>query len=119
MATKVVASRKVGGLWLEAAYLSAPRAVTRIRLLFVDPFPSIDTIRRVECPIVMLHGTADSVIPYSQGCRLYDVAPTPKWFVPIDGAGHDDFIEVMGLQRYTETLRSFLDKGYIQGELCQ
>ena len=119
VATKVAASRKVGGLWLEAAYLSAPRAVTRIRLLFVDSFPSIDTIRRVECPIVMLHGTADSVIPYSQGCRLYDVAPTPKWFVPIDGAGHDDFIEVMGLQRYTETLRCFLDKGYIQGELCQ
>ena len=63
---------------------------------------------------MMLHGTADSVIPYSQGCRLYDVAPTPKWFLPIDGAGHDDFIDVMGHQKYTETMRSFLDKGYIK-----
>ena len=119
MATAVAASRKVGGLWLEAAFLSAPRAVTQIRLLLVDPFPCIDTIRHVECPIVMLHGTSDSIIPYSQGCRLYGIAPTPKWFVPINGAGHGDIIEVMGLQRYTETLRCFLDNGFIQGGLCQ
>lgn len=119
VATAVAASRKVGGLWLEAAFLSAPRAVTQIRLLLVDPFPCIDTIRHVECPIVMLHGTSDSIIPYSQGCRLYGIAPTPKWFVPINGAGHGDIIEVMGLQRYTETLRCFLDNGFIQGGLCQ
>ena len=119
VATAVAANRKVGGLWLESAYLSAPRAVTRIRLLFVDPFPNIDTIRRVECPIVMLHGTLDSIIPYSQGCSLYDIAPNPKWFVSINGAGHGDIIEAMGLQRYTESLRCFLDKGFIQGELCQ
>ena len=119
VATAIAANRKVGGLWLEAAYLSAPRAVTRIRLLLVDPFPNIDKIRHVECPIVMLHGTSDSVIPYSQGRRLYDMAPAPKWFVPIDGAGHEDFIEVLGIQRYTEALRYFLDKGCIKGELCQ
>jgi len=116
VATAIAASRKVGGLWLEAAYLSAPRAVTRIRLLFVDSFPSIDTIRHVECPIVMLHGTSDSIIPYSQGRRLYDIAPIPKWFVPINGAGHGDFIEEMGVQRYTEMLRCFLDNGFIQME---
>lgn len=119
VATAIAANRKVGGLWLEAAYLSAPRAVTRIRLLFVDPFPNSDTIRHVKCPIVMLHGTSDSLIPYSQGRRLYDIAPTPKWFVSINGAGHGDFIEVMGLQRYTEVLRCFLDKGFIQGGQCQ
>ena len=114
VAVELAANHEVGGLWLEAAYLSAPRAVTRIRLLFVDPFPSVDTIRHVECPIVMLHGTSDYIIPYSQGRKLYEIAPCPKWFVPINGAGHGDFIEVMGLQRYTETLCCFLDKGYIQ-----
>jgi hypothetical protein len=119
VATAIAESRKVGGLWLEAAYLSAPRAVTRIRLLFVDPFPIVDKIRHVKCPIVMLHGTSDSIIPYSHGRRLYDVAPNPKWFVPIDGAGHGDFIGVMGIQRYTEALRCFLDNGFIPRELCQ
>ena len=119
VATAIASSREVGGLWLEAACLSAPRAVTRIRLLFADPFPSVDTIRKVECPIVMLHGTLDSIIPYSQGRRLYDIAPNPKWFLSIDGAGHGDFIEVMGRQRYTGVLRSFLDNGFIQMEECR
>lgn len=119
IATELAASRDVGGLWLEAAYLSAPRAVTRIRLLFVDPFPNAEMIKQVKCPIVMLHGTSDSVIPYSQGRRLYDLAPKPKWFVSIDGAGHGDFIEMMGLQKYTATLHCFMDRGSIQGVPCK
>ena len=119
VATELAASKCAGGLWLEAAYLSAPRAVTRIRLLFVDPFPSIEMIKQVKCPIVMLHGTSDSVIPYSQGRRLYDIAPNPKWFVSIAGAGHGNFIEMMGDQKYISALRCFMDRGSIQGVSCK
>ena len=107
VATELAASREVGGLWLEAPYLSAPRVVTRIRLLLVDPFPSYDWIQAVKCPIVMLHGTADSVIPYSQGRKLYDLAPQPKRFIPVEDAGHTDFIDALGRKRYQEMLLSF------------
>ena len=107
IATELAASREVGGLWLEAPYLSAPRVVTRIRLLLVDPFPSCDKIQTVKCPIVMLHGTADSVIPYSQGRKLYDLAPQPKRFIPVEDAGHTDFIDALGRKRYQEMLLSF------------
>lgn len=93
--------------------------MTRIRLLFVDPFPNAEMIKQVKCPIVMLHGTSDSVIPYSQGRRLYDLAPEPKWFVSIDGAGHGDFIEMMGLQKYTAALRCFMDRGSVLGVPCR
>ena len=107
VATELAASREVGGLWLEAPYLSAPRVVTRIRLLLVDPFPSYDWIQAVKCPIVMLHGTADSVIPYSQGRKLYDLAPQPKRFIPVEDAGHTDIIDALGKSRYQEMLLSF------------
>ena len=69
---------------MEAAYLSAPRVVTRVRLLPIDPFPNYERIKDVKCPIVMLHGTADSIIPYSHGRKLFDLAPKPKWFIPVD-----------------------------------
>ena len=95
-------------LWLEAAYLSAPRVVTRGRLLPIDPFPNYERIKDVKCPVVMLHGTADSIIPYSHGRKLYDIAPKPKWFIPVDDAGHTDFIDRMGRSRYEEMLLSFV-----------
>ena len=48
-----------------------------------------------------------------------DIASNLKWYLAIDGAGHGDFIEVMGLQRYTEVLRSFQDNSFIQMEQCR
>ena len=108
VATELAANREVGGLWLEAPYLSAPRVVTRIRLLLVDPFPNCDKIQKVRCPIVILHGTADSVIPFLQGHKLYDLAPRPKRFIPVEDAGHTDFIDALGRSRYQEMLLSFV-----------
>ena len=111
VAIELAASREVGGLWLEAAYLSAPRIVTRVRLLPIDPFPNYERIQAVKCPIVMLHGTDDSVIPYSHGRKLFDLAPSPKWFIPIDDADHSDFIDRMGQSKYEKTLLSFVSDG--------
>ena len=116
VAVELATSEVVGGLWLEAAYLSAPRVVTRIRFLAIDPFPNCDRIRNVKCPIVMLHGTADSIIPYSHGRKLYDLAPKPKWFIPVDDAGHTDFIDRMGRSRYEEMLLSFVRDGRLDLE---
>lgn len=113
VATELAASREVAGLWLEAAYLSAPRVVTRVRLLPIDPFPNYKNIKNVKCPIVIVHGTADSIIPYSHGCKLYDLAPEPKWFIPVDGAGHADFIDRMGKSRYDGMLISFVCDGHL------
>jgi pimeloyl-ACP methyl ester carboxylesterase len=111
VAIELAASREVGGLWLEAAYLSAPRVVTRVRLLPIDPFPNYERINDVKCPIVMLHGTDDSVIPYSHGRKLFDLAPNPKWFIPVDDASHSDFIDRMGPSKYEKTLFSFVSDG--------
>ena len=117
VATELAAARDIGGLWLEASYLSAPRVVTRIRLLPIDPFPNCDRIRDVKCPIVMLHGTADSIIPYSHGRKLYDLAPKPKWFIPVDDAGHADLIDRMGRSRYEAMLLSFVCNGHLDREV--
>ena len=113
VATELATSRDVGGLWLEAAFLSATRIVTRIRLLLVDPFPNCDRITNVKCPIVMLHGTSDSVVPYSHGRKLYKTVPQPKWFIPITGADHTDFIDVLGRNKYEEILYSFVLNGHL------
>ena len=107
-AVELAASKKVGALILEAAYLSAPRIMTWCRVLLIDPFPNIERIDRVNCPLLAIHGTADSIIPFSHGKRLFDLAKEPKLFVPVEGAGHNDFIDVMGLDAYLSTVTGFL-----------
>ena len=108
-AVELAASKKVGALILEAAYLSAPRIMTGWRVLLIDPFPNIERIDRIHCPLLAIHGTADSIIPFSHGKRLFDLAKEPKLFVPVEGADHNDFIDVMGLDAYHSTVTRFLE----------
>jgi len=39
-------------------------------------------------PVIVIHGTADRVVPYEHGKILYGLAPEPKGFWTIEGGGH-------------------------------
>lgn len=109
VAVELAATREVAGLWLEAPFLSASRVITRIRLLLIDPFPNVSRIGQINCPLVILHGTDDKVIPFRQGRALYGMAKGMRTFVPIVGAGHTDFVERLGGSKYQKLLMDFLE----------
>lgn len=108
VAVELASAKQVAGLWLEAPYLSAPRIVTRVRLLFTDPFPSCSRIGRVGCPVVIVHGMKDHVIPPSQGEALYELAREPKSLLLIPNGDHTDFADVYGEGEYLSLLREFI-----------
>ena len=110
-ATELAATKPVGGLVLEAAFLSAPRAVTRVRLLPIDPFPNLNRIVDVKCPLLMLHGTVDRVVPYSQGKALYELAKEPKRFITVEGGDHNTMVNGMGLGTYLNLISDFMENG--------
>jgi fermentation-respiration switch protein FrsA (DUF1100 family) len=58
-----------------------------IRLLIRNPFESIRKIGKAGSPILFLHSPEDAVIPFEEGRKLYDAAPSPKQFVEVSG-GH-------------------------------
>ena len=58
-------------------------------------------------------------VPADKTVGTFDIAPNPKWFVSIAGAGHGNFIEMMGNQKYISALRCFMDRGSIQGVSCK
>ena len=106
-AVELAATHPVGGLVLEASYLSAPRIVTQVRLLFSDPFPNLKRIKAVKCPIIFFHGTDDCIIPYKHGQALYDLANEPKRFISVEGAGHNNIARTYGFNAYLRILRDF------------
>jgi fermentation-respiration switch protein FrsA (DUF1100 family) len=51
-----------------------------------------DSLRKLDCcrqPIFITHGTADNLIPFSHGERLYHAAHEPKHLLRLEGAAHN------------------------------
>ena len=71
-----------------------------------DKFRNVDKIGRVRCPVLIMHGEADEIVPLWHGRRLFERAPEPKMFVSVPGAHHNDFMWVAGA-RYATALRDF------------
>ncbi len=53
-----------------------------------SPGPVIDRIS--PTPLLVIHGTADQVIPYRQGEKLFSEAKDPKTFISVPGGQHTD-----------------------------
>lgn len=105
VAVKLAATVPVGALVLEAPYTAAADVAADaypwlpVRLLMKDQFRSIDEIGFVAAPLLILHGTADRVIPFAQGQALFAAANKPKTFVALDGASHDALFDPALWQR--------------------
>lgn len=100
-----------GALILEAPYSSvADVAQGRywmfpVKALVRDKFDSMAKITRVSCPIFIMHGAADQVIPIRYSERLYALAPSPKEMKVYPGLGHVQFDDVRGYDAVLYFLR--------------
>lgn len=100
-----------GAVVLEAPYSSVVDVAQGrywmfpIRALVRDKYDSTAKIGRVRCPIFIMHGTADQVIPIRYGERLYALAPEPKKMKTYPGLGHIGFDDVRGFDAVLDFLR--------------
>jgi fermentation-respiration switch protein FrsA (DUF1100 family) len=106
-AVDLAARQPVGGLVLESAFTAAFRVLTRVPLLPFDKFRNLAKIPRVGCPVLVMHGLADEIVPVAHGQRLFAAAPEPKRALWVPGAGHNDFMWVAGA-RWAQALREFV-----------
>lgn len=60
-------------------------------------------------PLLLMHGTADPVIPFHHGARLYDQAKDPKTLLRIEGGGHTEALTPRFGQRYQDALVEFFE----------
>ncbi len=108
MAVFAAAHRLVDGLVLEAPPASCPEVVRSWNgqlnwfyrmLVTLEPDPALSEpslqpiamIGSIQCPLLIIHGDADTVIPQSQGRDLYERSGAiDKRFLPLPGVGHND-----------------------------
>ena len=105
-ATALASQQPVAGLILESAFTSAFRVVAPFPLLPFDKFSNLPKLKNVRCPVLVMHGQADEIIPFRHGQTLYEAASDPKAFLWVPEAGHNDFAIVSG-DRLRQALVSF------------
>jgi len=113
----LAATRRIGGLVLESAFTSAFRVMTRIRLLPFDRFDNLRRLKLVTCPVLVLHGDEDEIIPFRHGKKLYESVGGTRANLWVERAGHNDLFRVAGA-RYWDSAHKFaaiLEKAEVAG----
>ena len=64
-----------------------------VRWIIRNPFNAIDKVGAIRAPLLFLHSRDDLVVPFKEGRRLFDAAPSPKTFVEVRG-GHVESSEI-------------------------
>ncbi|RYF74171.1 MAG: alpha/beta fold hydrolase, partial [Comamonadaceae bacterium] len=92
--TDVVSSFKWG--WLPFSALVTQR------------FEAINKVKSIESPLLVVHGSNDTLINPTLGKKLYDAATSPKLFVLVEGGSHHSTNSIGELQ-YRAALSQLFD----------
>eukprot|EP00656_Telonema_subtile_P050946 TRINITY_DN6729_c0_g1_i2.p2 TRINITY_DN6729_c0_g1~~TRINITY_DN6729_c0_g1_i2.p2 ORF type:complete len:190 (+),score=48.14 TRINITY_DN6729_c0_g1_i2:253-822(+) len=97
-AVDLASRHECGGLLLFSPLLSAIRTHAPSCLACMcrcgDYFTSIYKAERIRCRCLIVHGTEDSVVPFSHGQALHELLQKPHEPVWVQHAGHNDLLEV-------------------------
>lgn len=99
-------------LILESSFTSLPDiAATLYPYLPVRPllrfkYSTAEYLKKVDCPVLIVHSPDDEIMPFSHGKRLFATAPEPKNFLEISGTHNEGFL-TSGSQ-YQEGLDAFV-----------
>lgn len=83
----------LGGVILHAPFLSVFRIVVDTGCtVYGDKFPNIDLAPMINSPLLLVHGTADQIVPFYHSERLYEALPGDSQAKPlfIEGMSHNN-----------------------------
>ena len=101
------------GLILESPFTSVKDMAKKafpllpLHLLVRTKYDSLSKIGKVSCPLLVLHGERDEIVPISQGQKLHEAASEPKSFYVIPGAAHNNTY-IVGGEPYFRVLSDFI-----------
>lgn len=88
---------EMGGVIIEGSFTSIKDMAKKHfpfipAFVYKTAFNAQEKIGSVKAPTLHLHSSADEIVPYELGRRLFDSAPGLKEFVPLQGGHNDSFL---------------------------
>ena len=111
VATRLALLRRVKALVLEAPFTSVVDVGRQVwwflplRLVMTDQYRTIDRIRSVKVPLLIVHGARDSMIPVNHARAVYAAANEPKTLAILRRGDHNDLFDHGGWAK----VEAFLD----------
>ncbi len=78
-----------------------------VKMVVRSKFQSIEKIKKISYPKLIIHAMQDQTVPFAHGQQLYDSAPAPKRFYAVVGANHGNNSLIAGPD-YVRVLREFI-----------
>ena len=85
VATEIAQNKNYAGIILESPFTSMIEAgsakypIFPIKLILKDKYESNKKIKNIKSPILIMHGEVDTIVPFSMGKKLYELANEPKY----------------------------------------
>ncbi|MBA2413097.1 MAG: alpha/beta fold hydrolase [Burkholderiaceae bacterium] len=107
---------QVGGVIIESTFTSISAVVRKMKygwvpgigLAVTQPFDSATKIGKVEVPLLIIHGTADGIVPHAMADELYAAAASKvKQVIKIEGGSHSGASRTGG-STYREAVLDFV-----------
>ena len=98
IAANLAAGVKAAGLVVESTFTSYADIGKKfypympVRFFASFSYDTVDFIKQVHCPVMLIYSRNDEIIPFEFGLRLYEAANEPKEFVEIFGSHNDAFL---------------------------
>jgi len=105
-----------GGLIVESAFtsivdmakLEPAYRIFPLSLMVHQRFDSRKKVRHLQVPVIYIHGTQDSLVPYGMSRVLYKLTASAKQMELIQGGGHNNSALVGG-KKYIQAVKRFFD----------
>ncbi|MBC3847527.1 alpha/beta hydrolase [Winogradskyella echinorum] len=111
IASQLASINKPNQLILETPYYSILDVAEHrfpmfpVKKLLKYHFPTFQYLPKTDCSVTIIHGTDDSVVPYSSSKKLSELNLQNLNFVTVDGGNHNNLIE---FEAYHKIIKSVL-----------
>jgi alpha-beta hydrolase superfamily lysophospholipase len=105
----------VGGVILHAPFLSVFRIVLDTGCtVYGDKFPNADLAPMINSPVMLVHGTADQIVPFYHSEKLYEALPKDCRSKPlfIEGMSHNN-VHAAVRPLFVDRIQEFLEEHII------
>jgi len=101
------------------AHLYRQFLIFPVKLLLHQRFDSLSKVRSLAMPILLIHGTADPVVPAHMSQALFTAATEPKKLLLVPEAGHHN-VEELGSVQYLQAIQWVVEQAQTrQAQLAQ
>ena len=113
IAADLASKNKPKALILEAAFTSLPEAgqgrypYFPVKLLSKYHYDTLSKLKKIHCPILIVHSRDDELIPFRHAERLYEAVTGKKEIVEIGGPHKGGYKPT--LEKYHQGVKKFLD----------